>query len=115
MLQADAPKADNIPKADVVGVTVILLTCSYRNSVWICISLDLISLAWTCYDANTNNNPSITVNRNVNLKFGLSLEEIVHSCRNFSEWDTTARSNMQMRPFEITHPKSRTLACAANL
>eukprot|EP00892_Ulva_mutabilis_P002758 jgi/Ulvmu1/12483/UM009_0136.1 len=32
VLQADAPKSDKIPKVDVVGVTVILLTCSYRNS-----------------------------------------------------------------------------------
>lgn len=110
MLQADAPKADNIPKADVVGVTVILLTCSYRNSVWLRISQE-----WTRYETNTNRNPSTTDKRNVNLKFGLSLEGMGYLCRNFSEWDTTARSNMQMRPCEITHPKSRTLACAENL
>jgi hypothetical protein len=33
VLQADAPKPELIPKNDVVGVTVLLLTCSYRDSV----------------------------------------------------------------------------------
>jgi ASF1 like histone chaperone len=32
-VQAEAPKADLIPAADLVGVTVILLTCSYKQSV----------------------------------------------------------------------------------
>jgi histone chaperone ASF1 len=33
--QAPAPQIDRIPKADVLGVTVILLTCSYREQEFI--------------------------------------------------------------------------------
>ena len=31
-LQADPPNPDKIPEADLVGVTVVLLTCSYRSA-----------------------------------------------------------------------------------
>ena len=34
-LQADPPNQDRIPREDVVGVTVILLTCSYRRQEFI--------------------------------------------------------------------------------
>ena len=30
--QADPPNPDKIPEADLVGVTVVLLTCSYRSA-----------------------------------------------------------------------------------
>ena len=41
-LQADPPEFTKIPPDDIVGVTVILLTCSYKNQVggraggWVC-------------------------------------------------------------------------------
>ena len=31
VFQADAPNTDKLPHEDVVGVTVVLLTCSYNN------------------------------------------------------------------------------------
>lgn len=31
VFQADAPNYEKIPSEDVVGVTVVLLTCSYKN------------------------------------------------------------------------------------
>lgn len=31
--QADAPDSSLIPSKDIVGVTVVLLTCSYQNQV----------------------------------------------------------------------------------
>lgn len=35
VFQADPPDSSKIPKEDAVGVTVLLLTCSYRNSEFI--------------------------------------------------------------------------------
>lgn len=32
-MQADAPEHSKLPQADIVGVTVILLTCSYKEQV----------------------------------------------------------------------------------
>lgn len=34
-VQADSPKITKIPKEDAVGVTVVLLTCSYRSQEFI--------------------------------------------------------------------------------
>lgn len=35
VFQADPPKAELIPSSDIIGVTVILLTCSYKGSEFI--------------------------------------------------------------------------------
>ena len=35
VLQADAPDRSQIPEADVLGVTVVLVTCSYRNKEFV--------------------------------------------------------------------------------
>jgi len=35
VLQTDPPDATKIPREDVVGVTVVLLTCYYRNQEFI--------------------------------------------------------------------------------
>ena len=34
-MQADAPDTSKIPAEDVVGVTVVLLTCSYKSSEFV--------------------------------------------------------------------------------
>lgn len=34
LLQANPPDVSQLPTEDVVGVTVVLLTCSYRDQVW---------------------------------------------------------------------------------
>jgi len=35
VFQADAPNCDKIPPEDVVGVTVVLLTCSYKGAEFV--------------------------------------------------------------------------------
>ena len=35
MLQADAPNPTSIPSQDILGVTVILVTCSYREKEFV--------------------------------------------------------------------------------
>lgn len=43
--QADPPDASKLPQDDIVGVTVLLLTCSYKDRVRMC-SLLLVAHAW---------------------------------------------------------------------
>lgn len=46
-LQADPPDASLLPQDDIVGVTVLLLTCSYQGQVcWLFVSPCLLSPAW---------------------------------------------------------------------
>ena len=53
VFQADPPKAEKIPASEVVGVTVILLTCSYRNQEFIRVGY---------YVSNQYDDPEMTEN-----------------------------------------------------
>lgn len=41
-MQADAPDASKLPTADIVGVTVLLLTCSYKEQVRLGVCLGMV-------------------------------------------------------------------------
>lgn len=41
IFEGDPPNAANLPSDDVLGVTVILLTCSYHEEVCVCVPVRL--------------------------------------------------------------------------